>query len=108
MAGKDEFRVRMRQRLPVAMKPKPWLQMVTKEKPARNALGAMLMFDGKLSVAAYLGRQVHVIPIDKAGEGSSLWASLTEADRERLAVWLVDHRNGKFDAEISRAANAGW
>jgi len=37
-----------------------------------------------------------------------LWASLTEADRERLAVWLVDHRNGKFDAEISRAANAGW
>ena len=98
----------MRQRLPVAMKPRDWLVMVAKEKPARNALGAMVVFDGVLSIAAYLGRQVHVIPVDKAGEGSSLWASLNDADRERLAVWLADHQNGKFDAEINRAASAGW
>jgi len=108
--AKGEHKVRMRQRLPVAIKPKPWLDMVMREKPPKNRLGAMITFDGALHVAAYLGRQVHLIPVDKAGLESSLWASLEDDDRQILAGWLDDLEAGLFDAEAERARAAwgGW
>lgn len=102
MVSKRTEKVRLRSRLPQAMDAKAWLQMVLMDQPARNRLGAMVMFEHRLHVVAWLGRQIHTVPLEHSGAGSGLHASLEPEDRWTLEMWLADVEAGRFSTIIDR------
>jgi hypothetical protein len=100
-------KVRTHWRLPAALPPEQWLRLVIQERPARNRLGALTTYQGRLVVAAYLGRQVHVVPIEHAH--GSLRASLEPEERVLLDDWLARAAAGEFVVEVERERKrGGW
>jgi hypothetical protein len=111
MADVPKQKVRTQWRLPVRTPPEEWLTLVLNQRPAINRLGAMTFYKGQLVIAGYLGRQVHLVPVEHAS--GSLAASLEPADREVLAGWLARIDAGEFAAEATRElkkyrAEAAW
>jgi hypothetical protein len=107
---KQTSKVRMQWRLPHAVPPQDWLRLVFKERPAANKLGALTFHRGELVAAAWVGYQVHAVPL---GRSAGLRSVLTPADQATLDQWVERLAKGDFNTEITReqkrhAAAALW
>jgi hypothetical protein len=106
---KRTHKVRLRTPLPAAMPALDWLDMVLDRKPAVNRLGAVVNRVGGFAVVAWLGREVHIIPLDRARPGDSLHASLPPEQRVVLEGWLAGIDAGKYDQHRAKwLTSIGW